>query len=220
MIRQISFSRLTTWKLILPKNHAHIDGPDRRAFRAFVDDGIADIILGAFVLNFALVLGTDLDQLTAGLVVLTVPIWRKLRSRFVEPRSGFVRLKEERLGTLRRNKATVGVALLFCLVTLVFLVAGPDRVQGWTADNRALLPGIVLSVPLATGGLVLQIGRLYGYAFLLVTMSVTSHALHAQPAMTLVVTGAAIVATGLTLLTKFVRRYPIDEYSHRGMNDV
>lgn len=181
---------------------------ERRAYRTFVDDGIADILVGALIVAFGVTMATDVDYLPIVVAVLAVPLWRRLRADLVEPRLGYARLRAERVSKLERSGVTLELVMLLVAGAL-WLVAfgvgeGFDRVR----DFSGLLPGMLLAIPATVGGRLLGLPRLYAYAGVLLLTSVLAFAAEAAAAVGLLASGAIVVGSGLVLLRRFVLRYP------------
>jgi len=181
---------------------------ERRAYRTFVDDGIADVLVGALIVAFGITMATDVDYLPIVVAVVAVPLWRRLRADLVEPRLGYARLRAERVSRLKRSGVTLELVMLLVAGAL-WLVAfgvgeGFDRVR----DFGGLLPGMLLAIPAVVGGRQLGLPRLYAYAGVLLLTSVLAFAAGASAAVGLLASGAIVVGSGLVLLRRFVLRYP------------
>lgn len=186
---------------------------ERDLFRSFWDDGLLDILGGMALLLTGLGWESQLGPLAVVQAPLWIVLWTPLRRRLVEPRAGFVRfaLERRRRNTIRLSW-TVALGLgLFALVAVAALVA---RERGSLPTAQQAVDGLpALLVALAAGlaGFLTGAKRFHAYGLGLVAGAAVTMVFPLGPAAPLVMVGMAAVATGLFLLTRFVR----DSRDHR-----
>jgi len=188
-------------------HYQYLGDLERQTYRAFLDDGFADVLLGGFLLGFGLTMATQIDYLPAVLTVLAVPLWRQFRRTVVEPRLGYVRLSPTRLLGLKRRAQALGILMLLVSVTLWVLVLGRSHVEP-VPQFHSLAPGLALAITTTVGGVLFDLRRLHWYAGLLLLTSVISYTGGLPAATGLLASGVVIVGSGLVVLSRFIRRYP------------
>jgi len=182
---------------------------ERRAYRAVVDDGLLDILLGIMLLGFGLVTTTDVDYLPAVILVIAFPLWRRLRSTLIEPRIGHVGLHASRMSKIRRGKRKA-MALFFLLtIALIAFILLKGSLGSQSMDLRSIIVAVVLGIPIAAGGFLLEMKRWVAYALLMLAAGIFEHVNGLANATGLFLSGSAVVASGLFLLARFLYRHPV-----------
>lgn len=182
----------------------------RKAYLAYHQDGIIDILIGATMIGFALwillgyVLFTFISWLSFGFYV-------QLKNTITVPRFGYVRFQQANRHTYLAVGLAIGLVLLF-LVIGILLILGPDRIQLEPITflrkfHVQVMSGVGAAV-MAIFGLWSGIGRLTVYAVVLITSMVVSVSSGISGGMVLLVTGGMILLIGLYLLLRFIRQYP------------
>jgi hypothetical protein len=196
---------------------------ERKAFRSTFQDGLWDVFLGCFPLQFAIapLLSTSMGDFLSvavflpffGLVYLA--IWL-LRKYVVTPRAGVVKFGPARVTRLRKFTLILLVAniAIFILGILAFL-------------NFSALPEI--GYPIALGSFVLAASslaayfldftRLYLYGLLMALSPLVGEWLyryhgathHGYP-ITFGFTAAVIILTGLVIFVRFLRDNPLPNF--------
>jgi len=189
-------------------------GLERRAYRSFVEDGLGDVLFGAFLLGFGLTVATDIDYLPVVLGVVVVPLWRRLRRTVIEPRRGYVRLAPARLSRLRRGRMILKAMSVIVVGAFGLVAFGPEHWAQWVREYRVVLPGLLLGIPTLVAGVVFEVPRFYGYAGLLWLTSVLSYFGGLPVATGLLASGGSVVGVGLLVFVRFRSQYPVP--SHNG----
>ena len=90
---------------------------ERNVFRDYCQDGLADVVFGAYFLLLGLLLpaGT-VAPFVALFVVFSVPLLRGLKKRFTYPRTGYVELRQGEASALPLEDAEVDAALAHMVI--------------------------------------------------------------------------------------------------------
>ncbi|MDZ4258022.1 MAG: hypothetical protein U0974_08390 [Gemmatimonadales bacterium] len=179
-----------------------------RAFRAYLDDGSADVLLGGMVVAFGVSLASDIDYLVSVLVVLAVPGWLKFRERLVEPRRGYVQLGPARRARVSRYKSAFMVAGFLVCATLWAIVIGPEEWRGAVQPHSRLIPSVLFAVTALCGAVLLRTSRLVGYAGVLIVAGGFGQVGLLPRGLELVIAGLVITAHGMVRIRDFLRRFP------------
>ena len=190
------------------------DKPDleTRIFRGTWSDGSIDVSAGVALLVTGIfwLTGPAVGQSIAPLVGLVLyPI---LRSKVSEPRIGRVRFGAGRRAKLRRGHWLMIGAGLVALALGVGLFLARDSGSDDSSLARTLVPGL----PAALVGLMsigaaamLGLSRFLVYAGVLVGAGGAVILLEAHPGWALLAGGIFVTISGLVLMLRFVREYPV-----------
>lgn len=199
---------------------------ERTIFQSSFADGLWDIFLGLFPLQFAIVpiLSERFGDFWSSFVFL--PIWFSVYVVILQVRKNVVvpRIGKVTYGKLRQAKLlNFTVVILFVNVTAMILGITVYIFAGnLTADRLSYLPslvfGLVMLLGLGAAGKVLDFPRLYLYGLLLgIAMPVGEWLFqnngaihHGYPIVFGFVAGFMIIL-GLILFARFVRRNPVIE---------
>ncbi len=192
---------------------------ERRAFTSGYQDGLWDILIGCFLLQFAIApfLSRSLGDLWSSVVflpfyaVVYLGIWL-VRKHVVTPRVGVVRF-----GSWRRTRmirvnlvmfAVLLVALILGLLSAVNVTASP----GWMHTARFSL---ILLVCFSVSAYFLDFTRLYAYGILIALsplvgewLYVSVKAAHHGFPVTFGFTALTTILTGLVQLMRLLRDHP------------
>jgi len=176
-------------------------------FRSYWDDGLVDLLSGLALLVTGLGWETELGALAVIQAPLWIVLWGPLRRRVVEPRAGFVRFS---LARQERNVRGLGwtLALGVGFLALAGLALVVVRGQGAGAALQLLVPGLpALLVAVAAGlaGLLTGARRFLAYGLALLAGALVTVLLGGGPALPLAAVGLVMVASGGTLLARFVQ---------------
>lgn len=190
-------------------NPQHLNTLEQRAYRAIVDDGLLDILLGLFVLTFGIIFATNIPYIDIVLIVLAYPIWKSLRRSFVEPRVGYVRLQSSRRATIKKSRAAV-------IIVFLLIVFGVDALfeldHAWVAtlrEMRSIMVGLALGIPVILASVLLQLRRWWLYALLVIAAASIEYVTGASYGTGWFVSGSVIIAIGLYVFSSFLRRHPL-----------
>jgi len=164
---------------------------ERKAFRVTFSDGLWDILLGCFVLEFALapLFSETLGDFWSSAIFL--PIWGLVylaiwlvRKHVIEPRIGTVNFSQARKSRLRKVGLVMLAANLLLFIFGVVIALSAEKTNGgWSAggyDARVLLFGLVVLAGFTLAAYMLEAPRLYFYGLLLFAAPLVGEWLYAQ----------------------------------------
>lgn len=176
-------------------------------FRSYWDDGLLDLLCGVGLLGIGIGFETDYFIFSVMMPALLTVLWRPLRARVVEPRSGYVRFTQS-----RRRRTTRGLQLTTALGVMAFILAVALfpvlRSRGSTPLVVQLVPGLpaaLVAVGFSLGGLLTGARRFQYYAVALVVAAILTIFLGGNPGPPLAAVALLVVATGTVLLGRFLK---------------
>ncbi len=186
----------------------------RKTYLAYHEDGIADLLLGAGTFNF----GVGMLRPDSSLWLVTwifAFLYLPLKNRVTVPRLGYVRFDSRRASVVKGSLTAI-MGLFFLAGIAVFAA-----VSGSNADLREtvydffpLIVGALSTAALAAAAAVVGIPRYYGYALLAALLALGAQADVWSIEEAVVAMGAILLLAGLTLVARFVRRYPVEVEEH------
>lgn len=190
--------------------NAHLSELERRAYRSVVDDGLLDILLGIFLLLMGLDLGGEfLEHLPWGFFGASPFVWKALRKRLIEPRTGHVQLHPSRVSRIKRGKLAVMALVSLYALALFAVVISVGSLPAQLSNVRALVFAAVLGSTIAMAGFLLEMRRWIGYAAIIVVAGVLEHVAGHAARSSIVISGSAVLALGFILLVGFLYRHPV-----------
>lgn len=178
----------------------------RKAYLAYHQDGIIDLLIGIAILGFGLWLFLD-QPIFAYLCLLSFGSYIHIKNLITVPRFGYVRFEESKRETGLAAGVGIGLGLLTLVVVMLYLL-GPDRVGFGPITFLRKFHIYVMSgigaVVMAIFGLWSGIRRLIVYALLLITTLVVTYLLALHGSVALLFTGSTLASVGLVLLIRFV----------------
>jgi hypothetical protein len=193
---------------------------ERKAFTISFDDGLWDIFLGCFFLEFVIApfLSERLGDFWSSVIFLPfwglvyLAIWL-IRKYVVKPRIGLVKYGPARTAKLKR------FTLLILLINIVVFILGVIALFSFGVFSKQIYPiilGLTLLVGFCVAAYFLDFPRLYIYGLLLAcsplvgewlyTYRNASH--HGWP-ITFGITCSIMILTGLIIFIRFLRNNPI-----------
>jgi hypothetical protein len=192
---------------------ADLDGLERKAYRSTWDGGILDTLVGISLVVLGVSWFTEYAAFGGIAPILLLPFWTVLRKQIVEPRTGYVELGPARKEIERRKLGAYfllgTMAMLLGVGVFVAFQVGAvsgDRIAG--VIIRAA-PGGILAVAAVFTGLSFGLHRFLGYGLLALVTALGIAILDGHPGWNFVVPGTVVLISGLSLMIRFVRRYPI-----------
>lgn len=191
-----------------------LEALEHRAYRSSYSDGIIDIFVGVslLVIGAIWVWAEDYGAFAGILPAVLAASLLPLRKRVVEPRGGYVRWGERRRRSERRNlwgAATAGVAVFLLGIAAYFVADGSGGSRDVLADFGPGLLAFILALLAFIIGMVLEHGRFFGYAAVLVAGGVFAVIADSNPGWPML--GAGVVASfvGLVMLMRYLRDNPV-----------
>jgi hypothetical protein len=185
---------------------------ERKAYLAYHQDGLVDIIIGLCLLGFAFSMAIDRPSIFGWIPVL---FYLPLKNRITVPRVGYVRFRAQ-----RRTAAiwviallVVGIAMMFGLGVFILLNPSiiPPQVGAWLKQYFMLVLGVIGSVVFLAAGAWTGLKRLYVYGGLTLGIATVGNWLGISHPLYVSLLGALILGTGLWMLARFLGRYPVEE---------
>jgi hypothetical protein len=183
-------------------------------------DGLIDIAIGFVILLAGIAEILDQTSLAGIWVVLWLPIMMSAKKRITVPRMRYIDFTPSVQWKVKVVIVTVvlAVAVLFTLGLVVFTKneALPSWLTAWLREYSrmvwpAALVGVGWLIALATG-----VKRLYAYAALAVIAFAGGYWFNLNFPLVFTVLGAVIVLSGIVVLVRFQRKYPIPKDKQTG----
>ena len=171
---------------------------EARVYHAVVDDGLADLVLGAVLLASAAGNSTGHRWLGGAAGGAAVSVWSILRRYVTSPRAGVVRFQPARLSRIQRAARTAALTAALCVTGFILLIA-----SGWTSPTIGVPAlALTLGVPTAVVANLFDLPRFYAYATAIM-LDLMASPWHGQPFL---LSGTVVAISGAFVLTAFMRR--------------
>jgi len=189
-----------------------LESLERDSYRTTWSDGLLDLCAGVGLAGMGALWLTEHAGLGGVVPALAIPLWMAARKSISEPRSGYFRPNEERRRKIRFGLAGVlvlGVVMLGLGLTLY--VARTGDAGGGIAAARIVrgLPAILLALLAGLSGAVFGIPRMPAYAVVLLVSGGVCVWQELHPGWPMLMSGLVVTATGVVLVWRFLRRYPL-----------
>jgi hypothetical protein len=193
---------------------------ERKAFTAIFQDGLWDILIGCFLLQFSIgpFLSPMLGDFWSSVVFLPfyalayLVIWW-VKKHVVAPRVGVVKFGQWRVTRMVRFNVIVFLALTFALVLGVLSFVQFDSIPGWVHAARFSL---IFLIAFCVAAYFLDFTRLYIYGVLIALspligemLYVYLNASHHGFPITFGITAGLIILTGVVLFVRFLKDHPL-----------
>jgi hypothetical protein len=211
------------------KNDISLKEIEKKTYMSYHQDGLIDIFVGIYVLLFGsgILLRTVTDFSTWFVIpaifpALMVPIWISAKKRITMPRIGYVKFRSG--GANKLTVIFIGLMVTGLGTFMAFSFAGTS--QGWALTLRNLraltLRNLIVSnsmIILGVSGITISslfaytmgLKRLYAYGLLTFALFFTGHLVTIPFEYFLLTIGLTIVIIGLSLLIRFIRKYPLPQ---------
>jgi len=188
---------------------------ERKAYTSYHQDGILDILIAIFILSFAAWIIADMVWLGWIFYLIAASIYAVAKRGITVPRIGFVKFPQQRTKKMLWIAVSLGVLLnILGLVTFIQTEGGSTPVWLLFAiEHYMIVIGLFVAALFCFVGYTFRAKRMYAYALLtLVTFSVgyfLSYPLYYY----IILIGTLILLSGLTMLIRFIRKYPLPSAS-------
>jgi len=189
---------------------------ERKAYLSYHQDGLLDIFLGLGILIFGIGMATDIAGYIGGLLgALAIPSWAAAKKLITIPRLGMVKFGAERKIRIEKEKRFfrifLAVALLAGAALFIPLYAKsiPLWLHAWLKKFIFAPMGLIGVVGFGFLAYWKQIDRYYAYAVLVLIAVLVRPVLSAPASQYLISLGLIILLSGLAVLLRFLRRYPV-----------
>ncbi len=186
---------------------------ERNVFRDYFQDGLVDMLFGAYFLLIGLgLLGGSVAPFVV-LIVFFAPLLRRLKARFTYPRTGYVEFRQgdpQALPWFVLGSVVLGLVALVAVLIATSVIAQPDHWYRWMPIFFSIcLAGIFLGLALRVGlvryyvdaGVALAGGPTF--ALLLLPGKLANIGLF------FAAVGAVFLASGVFAFVRFLREYPL-----------
>jgi hypothetical protein len=199
--------------------NTHLKEIERKA-NLYHGDGLIDIAIGFVILLAGIAEIFDQTSLAGVWVVLWLPIMMSAKKSITVPRMRYIDFTPKAQWKVKLVIVTVvlAVAVLFTLGLVVFTKneALPSWLTAWLREYSrmvwpAALVGVGWLIALATG-----VKRLYAYAALAVIAFAGGYWFNLDFPLLFTVLGAVILLSGIVVLVRFLRKYPIPKDKQTG----
>jgi hypothetical protein len=186
---------------------------ERNIFRDYCQDGLVDIIFGAYFLILGLLLPVGaVGPFVVLFIVFFVPLLQALKKRFTYPRTGYVELRQGDPGPLPwlvLGSLVLGLVALVAVLIAVGVIAQPAQWYRWMPIFfgiwlAGILLGLGLSVRLVRYYVVAGVALVGGPTFALLPLVGKLENI----GLFFAAVGAVILVWGLLAFVRFLRKYP------------
>lgn len=197
----------------------HIDFKElrKKLYLSYHQDGLIDIIIGATILGFGLQIATE-NSAFLFLTWIWAILYTPLKNRITVPRLGYVRFEEERKTAMRLGLMVIIGVLVLAMFTGLFLFLRadslPQTLSDWLKQYYMLVLGIFMAIPLIGIAFWGGINRLVIYAGLIIVVIFGGIQLGIDPPVYMIALGCLILLSGLWILFRFLKQYPIANKDH------
>lgn len=190
-----------------------IDKIERNVYRDYCQDGLADMLIGAYLLFWGLALPAGTVAPFIVLFLFFAPALQALKKRFVYPRTGYVELRQgdpQPLPQFILGSLILGLVALVAVLIAAGVIAQPDRWYRWMPIMFGIwltgtFLGLALRVRLARYHVMAGVALIGGPASALLSLPGKLDNL----GLFLASVGAVLLGWGVVALLLFVRRHPI-----------
>jgi hypothetical protein len=204
-----------------------IDHLERKAYLAYHEDGLIDVLTGVILTYTGLFILSDVDfPLLSWFVIMTPLLYAEIKKRVTEPRIGHVKFGPGRKH--RQQKVVMVVALIVnVLLVLSFFLERNTLFELWRAVEPVwgvLIAGTgIISLILYTIGRLNEVSRFRWYSGLSIVMfsiahfvTVPSLGIFERMAYAGIPLGSIMIINGILNLWRFLQKYP--KLSDGGVN--
>jgi hypothetical protein len=186
---------------------------ERNIFRDYFEDGLADMMIGAYfvLIGLGLAVGTVAPFIV--LIVFFAPWLRALKRRVTYPRTGYVELRDgdpQALPWFIVGSAALGLLALVVTLIAAGVIARPGQWYRWMPIGFGIwMAGVFLGLGVRVGMVRYYVAAAVAlasgptFALLPLTGKLEPLGLH------FATLGAVLLAWGTAALLRFVRQYPL-----------
>lgn len=185
---------------------------ERKAYMSYHQDGLWDIFLGAIILAWGVSMMTEMASMSGVWFVVLFPLLMAAKRRITYPRLGYAEVPRARKSKLQMTILLGIVMLLGVLVLLLWTSQlGSSSLRDWLRRYFEIAFGAMVAIVLCIMGLIHWIKRLYVYAVVMFLGFAGAHRFNFHMKFSFIAAGAIILLSGVVLLIRFLRKYPLPE---------
>jgi len=180
----------------------------RRAYLAYHQDGIIDLMIGwmAFSFGVCLALKAPFNALLAWLPLLAyIPI----KNALTVPRLGYGQFEQEseQIGR-KRLDAILAVLLSVLILAIAGLVLAVPNEMAALGEDGILIYAAMVTLLLLIAGLLSGIRRLIAYGLLCILLAIACALASLPDTLMFIALGLVIMFVGVILLARFLHKFP------------
>ena len=191
-------------------NKINLKEIERKAYMSYHQDGLIDITIAFVILQFATLIVLEVPWLVPFWVFVAVTLYAGVKKAVTIPRIGYVKLPQQRAKRINIGLMVLGL-LFFVLGIVAFMQTAEAGTPSWLIvliENYMLTLGVIVSALFLLAGYTFRTKRMYAYALLALVMFVAGHFIYFPLQYYLTALGSLILACGLFMMIRFVRKYP------------
>ena len=186
---------------------------ERNLFRDYCQDGLADMMIGAYFVLIGLGLASGVTPFVVLPIVFYAPLLRALKRRVTYPRTGYVELRDgdpQALPWFVLGSAALGLLALVVTLIAAGVIGRPGQWYRWMPIGFGIwMAGVFLGLGVRVGMVRYYVAAAVAlaggptFALLPLTGKLVPLGLH------FATLGAVLLAWGTAALLRFVRQYPL-----------
>jgi len=186
---------------------------ERKAYTSYHQDGVIDITIAFVIFIFSVIMLGDIYWLGSigGISgFLSLLLYAGAKKFLTVPRIGYVKFPQQRAQRITAVAVALGV-LSFVAGTVALIQTMAQGTPDWLVlliENYMLTIGTAVAALFMLAGYAFKTKRIYAYALMTLVMFVAGHFIYFPLYYYLTALGSVILACGLFLMIRFVRKYP------------
>lgn len=184
---------------------------ERKAYMSYQQDGLWDIFLGMILLSWGISMGSAVAGLAGVWIVGIFPLFLAAKRVITLPRLGYAEFPRVRQARTRMLILFTITLFLGLLVMLVWTRGGSSGLREWLRSYFEIIFGTMVAGILCVLAAIHLIKRLYVYAVLVFLAFAGAHWLDFHLKFSFMASGGIAVLSGLMILIRFLRNYPLPE---------
>ena len=183
---------------------------ERKAYTSYHQDGVIDITIAGVVFIFTIMIVSDMPWLGGITGILAISFYAGAKKLLTVPRIGYVKFPQQRAQRITAVTVVLGI-LAFVAGIVAFLQTTSQGTPAWLQlliENYMLTIGAAVAALFLLGGYAFKTKRIYVYALFTLIMFVAGHFIIFPLYYYLTALGTLILLIGLTMMIRFVRKYP------------
>lgn len=196
-------------------NTKEINTLKQKAYTAYHQDGILDLVFAVVLLGFGTFMLTE-NAVFLALGAFIAALYIPLKQQITVPRFGFVRFESEKKSL---TKAWILLGVGFLVLLLVFFAryfigdtpSSPDLQRLSQRYHMVPLAGFLFGIPALVAFLYFKLPRFLLYAILTVALTALGGWMNIQTYIPILSLGGFVLVISFILMFNFSKRYPINK---------